>query len=115
MPRDSHQAQALAELFSLLADPTRVRIIQRLRQREHNVGQLCGRLRVAQPTMSHHLRILRSGGLVVCRRAGKEVYYRLSDRPRGRNVGALARLMGRGSALRLGPMVLGLARRKQGG
>ena len=110
MPANSHHAGVLAELFSLLSDPTRVRILQRLQQRPHNVGDLCRRLGVAQPTVSHHLRILRGGGLIASRRAGKEVFYSLGDLSGSRAPKALARFLGGASALRLGPMVLGLAR-----
>ena len=111
MPANSHQAGVLAELFSLLSDPTRVRILQRLQQRPHNVGELCRRLGVAQPTVSHHLRILRGGGLIVSRRAGKEVHYSLDDLSGRRAPKALERLLGRSAVLKLGPMILGLARK----
>ena len=58
-----------------------------------NVGQLCSRLRVCQPTISHHLGLLRLGDLVMARREGKEVFYSLRSPRRGRASAVLAALL----------------------
>ena len=68
----------MAALMRLLGDPTRIRLLGLLVEGERNVSALCGELDVAQPTVSHHLALLRNAGLVVTRRAGKQIYYALS-------------------------------------
>jgi len=55
----------LAGGFALLSDPTRLGILKRLKAGPKNVTALCGALDVKQPTLSHHLGILRMGRLVV--------------------------------------------------
>ncbi|MHC4948629.1 MAG: ArsR/SmtB family transcription factor [Planctomycetota bacterium] len=62
----------------LLADPTRLRLLRLLQYKELNVSAICRRLELAQPTVSHHLGLLRSVGLVNNRRQGKQVFYRLN-------------------------------------
>jgi DNA-binding transcriptional ArsR family regulator len=73
--------QDLAEMFKLLADETRLRILFLLyRRNELNVRTLCQALRQSQPAVSHHLALLRSAGLIAMRRAGKHNFYRLLPR-----------------------------------
>ena len=67
----------LAALFRLLADKTRLSILLRLAEGERNVTGLCSDLRLPQPTISHHLGMLRSNNLVGKRRHGKHVFYLL--------------------------------------
>jgi ArsR family transcriptional regulator len=68
----------LVQLFKLLADETRLRILSFLQQTgELNVRELCKLLRQRQPSVSHHLALLRSAGLIDMRRDGKHNYYRL--------------------------------------
>jgi DNA-binding transcriptional ArsR family regulator len=74
--------------FQMLADPTRVRILELLEGDERNVGELVAALGVQQGRVSSHLACLRWCGFVATRRAGKFVYYRIAD-PR---VGALIHL-----------------------
>ncbi len=59
-----------------LADPTRRSLYERLRRREHAVGDLAKALRVSQPAVSQHLRVLRRARLVHERREGTRHYYR---------------------------------------
>jgi DNA-binding transcriptional ArsR family regulator len=61
-----------------LADPTRRRLYERLRRREHTVGELAGAARITQPAVSQHLRVLREARLVTGRREGTKHYYRAS-------------------------------------
>jgi ArsR family transcriptional regulator len=73
-------AARTAALFAALADPVRLRIVSILAAAPG--GTACGcelevPLGVAQPTVSHHLRILREAGLVVGERRGKWVHYRV--------------------------------------
>ncbi|MEX2026182.1 MAG: metalloregulator ArsR/SmtB family transcription factor [Pirellulaceae bacterium] len=68
----------LVQLFKLLADETRVRILHYLLQREElNVRALCLLLSQSQPAVSHHLALLRVAGLIECRRDGKHNFYHL--------------------------------------
>jgi DNA-binding transcriptional ArsR family regulator len=70
----------LTELFRLLSDRTRLAILLLLREGEQNVTALCEQLKLPQPTVSHHLGLLRMNNLIDNRRAGKQVYYGLSGR-----------------------------------
>lgn len=67
------------KIMRLLADPTRFRVITMLQTGEINVSSLCKLLRLAQPTVSHHLGLLRVMGLVNTRRKGKQVFYSLNS------------------------------------
>ncbi len=73
--------QTVAEVFKQLGDPTRIRIFWLLCHCEECVVNISAMLEMSSPAVSHHLRPLRNGGLIVCRREGKEVYYRASDTP----------------------------------
>lgn len=68
-----------AELFGVLSVPTRLRIVCALRDGEQNVGALCERLGVSQPSVSQHLSTLYRHGIVARRRSGALVYYRLAS------------------------------------
>jgi ArsR family transcriptional regulator len=71
-------ARDLAELFKALSDPTRVAIVNRLAAGEECcVCDLTDTFALSQPTVSHHLRVLRSAGLVEAERRGTWAYYRL--------------------------------------
>jgi len=71
---------ALSRLFGLLGDPTRVRIMLLLCRGELNVSRLCQVLGLPQPTVSHHLGLLRRGGLLTTRREGKSIHYALDSK-----------------------------------
>src|SRR5271169_5790094 len=76
MPRDA--AENLAATFKALGDPTRVAIVNRLSTTEAVcVCDLTAAFELSQPTISHHLRILRDAGLVEAERRGTWAYYRL--------------------------------------
>ena len=71
-------AEEIASVFKALADPTRVAIVNRLaRGEECCVCDLTAAFDLSQPTISHHLRILRGAGLVEVERRGTWAYYRL--------------------------------------
>jgi DNA-binding transcriptional ArsR family regulator len=66
-----------ADLFTLLSDRTRLRILYHLSQADElHVGALCDLLEQRQPAVSHHLALLRDAGLVCSRRDGKHNFYR---------------------------------------
>ena len=76
LPADA--AADLATRFRALADPTRVAIVNRLgRADEVCVCNLVAEFDLSQPTISHHLRVLRDAGLVEVERRGTWAYYRL--------------------------------------
>jgi ArsR family transcriptional regulator len=71
-------ARDLAQLFKLLADETRLRVLFYLmRAPELNVRTLCELLSQSQPAVSHHLALLRVAGLIESRRDGKHNFYRI--------------------------------------
>lgn len=77
-PLEPAEADALAGRFKALADPTRVAIVNRLAAADEVcVCDLVAALRLAQPTVSHHLRVLRDAGLVESSRRGTWAFYRL--------------------------------------
>ncbi len=77
-PLDEHARTELAARFKALADPTRVAIVNRLAAaNEVCVCDLTGAFELSQPTISHHLRLLREAGLVESSRRGTNAYYRL--------------------------------------
>ena len=71
-------AEALAARFKALADPTRVAIVNRLAGTDEVcVCELVDEFELSQPTISHHLRLLKQAGLVESERRGTWAYYRL--------------------------------------
>ncbi|HET9908819.1 MAG TPA: metalloregulator ArsR/SmtB family transcription factor [Anaerolineales bacterium] len=69
----------LADLFSALSDPTRLRIISVLLDSEMNVGEIATQLEMTESAVSHQLRGLRHMRLVRARKNGRQVYYALDD------------------------------------
>ena len=67
----------LVFLFRLLSDKTRLNILLSLVKGERNVTSLCEELRLPQPTVSHHLGLLRVNNMIANRRRGKQVFYSL--------------------------------------
>lgn len=71
--------EAMVETFKALADPTRARLVLLLAAGERSVGDLVDQLEQPQSTVSRHLSLLRAAELVITRRDGVRVYYRLKD------------------------------------
>src|SRR4051794_4842651 len=69
-----------ANLFRLLADKTRLNLLMPLAEGERNVTSLCETLELPQPTVSHHLGLLRMSNVIANRRDGKQVFYTLNGR-----------------------------------
>lgn len=69
----------LADLFSALSDPTRLRIISVLLEGEMNVGEIAAQLGMTESAVSHQLRGLRQMKLVRARKDGRQVFYALDD------------------------------------
>jgi len=69
----------VAAYFQVLAEPTRLRILNQLRSGEHNVGDLAQLLGTTSANMSRHLSLLTQRGLVARDSRGTSVYYRIAD------------------------------------
>lgn len=67
--------QTLSDIFKQLGDGSRLRIFWLLCHCEECVVNLSAMVGMSSPAVSHHLKLLRAAGLIVNRRAGKEVYY----------------------------------------
>jgi ArsR family transcriptional regulator len=68
-----------AELLRALAQPTRLRILETLGSGERCVGEISRQIQQDQPTVSRHLGLLRRSGLLVARKQGLKVLYRIAD------------------------------------
>lgn len=69
----------LNKFFKAISDQNRVRIMELLKDKELNVSQICEHFDMQQPSVSHHLNILKNAGIVASSKRGKEVYYRLDS------------------------------------
>ena len=69
----------LADLFRLLGDPTRLRIVLACAGERRAVGAIAGALGLSQSLVSHHLRLLRAARIVKAERRGKQVFYTAAD------------------------------------
>jgi ArsR family transcriptional regulator len=69
-----------ADFLKALAHPVRLGLIERLKDGEASVGQLVSAMRVEQSSISKHLAILRSAGIVSTRQEGVTVFYSIKDR-----------------------------------
>jgi DNA-binding transcriptional ArsR family regulator len=76
-------------LLAALADPARLAIVRELADSETCACDLTDCCGVAQPTVSHHLRVLREAGIVTSERRGQNIFYRL-DPNAARRLGAIA-------------------------
>jgi len=77
-PLAVHERDQLASQFKALADPTRVAIVNQLSAADEVcVCNLVDTFHLSQPTISHHLKVLREAGLVEAARRGTWAYYRL--------------------------------------
>lgn len=80
LPKAPAAADLVAKYFRGLGDPSRLRILELLRQEgELSVGELVERLQQPQPKVSNHLACLRWCGFIEARREGRTVYNRIAD------------------------------------
>ena len=80
MPTKNSVAE-VAGLFGLVSDPTRLKVLWLLCHMEMCVNNVGAALNMSAPAVSHHLRLLKQEGMIEARRIGKEIHYRLSDKP----------------------------------
>ena len=78
------QFQRVADIFKQMGDGSRVRIFWLLCHCEECVINLSSMVEMSSPAVSHHLKQLKSAGLLLSRREGKEVYYRAADTDQAR-------------------------------
>jgi DNA-binding transcriptional ArsR family regulator len=79
MTIDQTALDGLTEIFRVLGDPTRLRILDVLSRGELCVGDLASQLRLTESAVSHQLRLLRSARIVRARREGRMIFYSLDD------------------------------------
>ena len=68
-----------SDMFSLIGDSTRLKILWILCHSEECVINIAAAIDMSSPAVSHHLKGLKQNGIIVSRREGKEAYYRLAD------------------------------------
>lgn len=73
------ECRRVADIFKQISDGTRLRILWFLCHCEECVSNIAAAMEMSDPAVSHHLRTLKSTGLIVSRREGKEMYYKLAD------------------------------------
>ena len=79
-PLTAEAADLIARRFRVLAEPTRLRLLDVLRDREEaSVGELAEALATSQQNVSKHLAVLSSEGFVARRKAGTSALYRIAD------------------------------------
>ena len=77
---DVSQAETLAPMFKALGDPVRLRMLSLIASHQGGESCVCDispAFDLSQPTISHHLKVLREAGLLDCERRGTWVYYRV--------------------------------------
>lgn len=74
-----NKARRASILLKHVSDPTRLQVILILSEGERHVGALCDQLSQSQPAVSHHLALLRHGGIIAPRRQGKNNFYSLTE------------------------------------
>jgi ArsR family transcriptional regulator len=76
---DEDQVFELAEVFRLMSDPSRLRIVLSCLSEQVSVGDMAQRLRLSPSLVSHHLRLLRAARLLQAERQGRQVFYQVTD------------------------------------
>jgi DNA-binding transcriptional ArsR family regulator len=71
--------QFKADFFQALAHPTRIAIVEQLREGELSAGALIGRLGIEQANASQHLAVLRAKNILISRKSGNQVFYSVRD------------------------------------
>ncbi|MGW6268375.1 ArsR/SmtB family transcription factor [Streptomyces sp. NPDC055060] len=93
-PMDQDQAVQLAKVFKALGDPVRLRLLSMIASREGGeicVCELTPAFDLSQPTISHHLKLLKQAGLIDSERRGTWVHYRLLPATTDKLAAVLAR------------------------
>ncbi len=75
----AEQLYPLAEIFKLLGEPARLKLLLACQSGQQNVGMLAARAELSQPLASHHLRLLKAARLLRSSRDGQQIFYHLHD------------------------------------
>ena len=78
-PLPDDLAELIARRFRMLAEPTRIKLLDRLREGEASVNELSEGLGASQQNVSKHLAMLAEVGMLARRKEGNHVYYRIAD------------------------------------
>src|SRR6516162_138957 len=78
-PLPDDLAELIARRFRVLAEPTRIKLLDRLREGEASVNELSEQLGASQQNVSKHLAMLAEAGMVARRKDRNHVYYRIAD------------------------------------
>ena len=78
-PLADELVELIARRFRVLAEPSRIRLLDQLRKGERSVNELAARLGAGQQNVSKHLAVLADAGVVARRKDGNHVYYRIID------------------------------------
>ena len=78
-PLADELVELIARRFRVLAEPSRIRLLDQLREGERSVNELAGQLSAGQQNISKHLSVLAEAGIVARRKDGNHVYYRIID------------------------------------
>jgi ArsR family transcriptional regulator len=78
-PLPDDLAELIARRFRAMAEPTRIKLLDRLRDREATVNELAESAGASQQNVSKHLSVLADAGIVARRRDGNRIYYRIAD------------------------------------
>lgn len=76
---DVDECAIVADVFKQISDGSRIRILWLLCHCEECVSNIAAAMNMSDPAVSHHLKLLKKSGLIVSRRDGKEIYYKLAD------------------------------------
>lgn len=76
---DEGEAELIAGTFKVISDPTRLKILFLLCHSRQCVNDIADFMQMSPPAVAHHLKLLKSHGLLSSHRAGKEVFYTLSE------------------------------------
>ena len=82
--RKTQNFEIVADIFKQLSDTNRTRIFWLLCHCEECVIDISAYVGMTPPAVSHHLKQLKAGGLIVSRRSGKEMYYKAADNEQSR-------------------------------
>ncbi len=78
-PLPDDLAELIAQRFRVIGEPSRVRLLDRLRDGEQTVNELAASLGAGQQNVSKHLSVLTDAGILARRKDGNHVYYRIAD------------------------------------
>lgn len=76
--KQMEEIKQVSQLYKVLSDPTRLRILLLLKEGEHNVTAISEQLGMEQSAVSHQLKLLRDSRVVKARREGKTIFYTLT-------------------------------------